>query len=165
MDRNTSLTLDIAVTTFESRGPNLRIYLNQSLIQQLNNLQQDVVVSLDLVDLQEINLLMVEHHSKDPTQISDGDIAAEIRAITIGHLPLPRNLLFDQIFYPNWQWGPTANFFTQNCYLGYNGVWQLAFPQDHRQWILNHLELELFPQQATKTFVPVNVNVDTDSPA
>jgi hypothetical protein len=157
MDRTTNLTIGISVTTAADRGPNLRVYVNQKLVQSLDNLQQDITVTLDLNDLRPVNLIFVEHHGKDPTQISQGDIAAEIRSVTIGGLPLPRNLLFDQIFYPNWQWGGAANFLTQNCYLGFNGVWQLAFPQDHRQWILDYLEQELFPRPVEIPIIPLKL--------
>lgn len=162
MDRTTELTIDIAVRTAADRGPNLRIYANHLVVWQSDNLQQDTVATVTVNGLRPINLILVEHHGKDPTQIPQGDIAAEIRSVTIGDLPLPRNLLFDQIFYPNWQWGATANFLTQNCYLGYNGIWQLAFPADYRRWILDQLERELFPQQDAKVLVPIDIS--TDSP-
>lgn len=129
-----------------NQGPNLRIKVNKHLLHEVTNLQKNTTVDLEF-NPQDANQLTIEHWGKNPKHIPVGqDIAFEITAISFDGIELHRNLLYTGEFYPNWIWGDAPNVVENNCYIGYNGVWSLVFPQDPIGWMMDYIESEMFIQ-------------------
>lgn len=135
-------------------GPNLRFSINGTCVATHENITGDLTIDLPLNDLQETNYLFVEHYGKDPSRLSNqptdqplSDIAAEILEIRFDNILLDREHMYSQFFFPNWQYGPAPAFLQMNCYLGYNGTWQLIFPKNYRDWILDMHNKKMFVSQ------------------
>jgi hypothetical protein len=109
-------------------------------------MEDQIEIELPLNNLDYINYFFLEHFEKNPSdaEYKDGqtvkDIAVEILEIRFNNILLDRNIMFNQYFFVNWQYGAAPNMFKMNCYLGYNGVWQLVFPKDYTAWILDIME-------------------------
>jgi len=136
-------------------GPNLRFYINGICVAKKLNAVEDLVVELPLNNLEEINYLFVEHHGKDPNKLSNtpsdqplSDIAAEILEIRFDNVLLDREHMYSQFFFPNWQYGPSPAVMQMNCYLGFNGIWQLIFPKNYLDWIMTMHNKKMFVPQA-----------------
>jgi len=130
-------------------GPNINVWLNGNIKNTFANIQEDrLELDLKLDDhlLKKNNVLLIDHYGKDPNSIdaSLGDVAVEIEEIWFDRLKLHRNLMFEQLFFPNWEFGHVENVIQNNCYVGFNGVWQLIFPDDPFSWITDYLESEMF---------------------
>lgn len=156
------ILINLSVHTCNHQGPNFRVWLNKQLKTDVVGQLENLTLSVDVDNPQSINTLMIEHYGKNPIGLENGDIAVEILEIKFDELPLPRNMMYDQIFYPNWTWSEAPNFITDNCYLGYNGVWSLAFPKNVREWIMNYLEAEIF-RCAPDNQAPTISTFDLDS--
>lgn len=145
------LNLSINVKTYNNVGPNIKIWLNGNVYYEDCNVQESKTYKVPLEKLQDINFLFVEHHGKTPLHLPPGeDIAIEIEQIMFDQVKLHDNLLSDQYLFPNWQYGDTPSFVYKNCYIGYNGIWQFAFPKDPITWIMDYVESENF-QQSTQS--------------
>jgi len=142
------LKLDVNVKTHNNTGPNVRIWFNGSVCYEDINLCELKSYNIVLDDLQDINFLFVEHYGKNPNNLPHGeDIAVEIDQVMFDQVKLHRNLLYQQYLFPNWQFGETPSFVFNNCYLGYNGVWQFVFPKNPISWIMDYVESENFQNQ------------------
>jgi hypothetical protein len=137
------ILLNLTVHTCNDIGPNFRIWANKSLKHTAVNQLKNLKLEIEVENISAINTLMLEHYGKNPIGLAS-DIAVELLEISFDGLILPRNLLYDQVFYPNWTWSEAPNFVLNNCYLGYNGVWHMTFPKDVRVWIMDYLEQEMF---------------------
>ena len=156
------ILLNLSIHTHNHRGPNFRIWLNKKLKIDVTGQLENLTLSVDIDELNVINTLMIEHYGKNPNGFENGDIAVEVLEIKFDGLPLPRNMMYDQIFYPNWIWSEAPNFIINNCYLGYNGVWSLTFPKNVREWIMNYHEDEIF-RYAPNHKAPTSSTLDLDS--
>lgn len=113
-------------------------------MHEVQNCSSDTTIECNF-DPQLVNQLTVEHWGKSPKHIPhDQDIACEIVSISFDGIELHRNLLYTAELYPNWSWGQAPNIVENNCYIGYNGVWSLVFPQDPVAWMMDYIEKEMF---------------------
>ena len=118
--------------------------MNKQLLYSVDNLLEPLSLDFE-IDSLIVNQLTVEHWGKNPKHIPAGeDIACEIKSISFNGIELHRNLLYSSEFYPNWNWGDAPNIVENNCYIGYNGVWSLVFPQDPVSWMMDYIESEMF---------------------
>ena len=141
------------------RGPNLRIRVNKQLLHEVDNLQQDTNIDLEFEPVL-ANNLVIEHWGKNPKHIpSSEDIAFEIVAIAFDGIELHRNLLYSGEFYPNWNYGDAPNVVENNCYIGYNGIWSLVFPQDPVTWMMDYIEQEMFVQGTSYNHQEVGADI------
>ena len=132
---------------YHNKGPNIKCLLNDRILFERKNILEDQIdIELPLTDLIQTNYFFLEHFEKNPSDAlyEDGntvkDIAVEILEIRFDDILLDRNTMFNQYFFVNWQYGTAPSILKMNCYLGYNGVWQLIFPKDYISWILDILE-------------------------
>lgn len=162
------ITLNLKIHKNLDKGPNIDIWINNDVVKKLNNIQEDTLhLRLELSNdkLKKNNVLLVDHHGKDPNSIdiSLGDIAVEIEEIWFDRIKLHRNLMFEQLFFPNWEFGNVENIIHKNCYIGFNGVWQLIFPEEPISWITDYLESEMFDSDDKTTGLTtpkVNTNIE-----
>jgi hypothetical protein len=156
------ISLNLIVHTCGNLGPNFRIWVNKeekySTLNQLENLKLEIEVE----KFNTVNTLMIEHYGKNPIGLVS-DIAVEILEISFDGLILPRNMMYDQVFYPNWTWSDAPNFLFDNCYLGYNGVWHMSFSKDVRAWILDYLEKEMFGSSTPAIDTTTSKSFDLDN--
>lgn len=149
------ITINLKIHKNLNLGPNINIWINNNVVKKMINIQQNNL-SLDLeindYSLKKNNVLLIDHYGKNPNNIdiSDGDIAVEVEEIWFEKLKLHKNLMFEQLFFPNWEFGEVDNIIHNNCYIGFNGVWQLIFPEDPFSWITDYIETEMFKSDAKK---------------
>lgn len=151
-------------------GPNLRFTINGQCVCEKINILEDLAVELPLNNLQETNFLFVEHYDKNPNKLTNqpnnqpnnqpvSDVAAEILEIRFDNILLDREYMYSQFFFPNWQYGPSPAYMQMNCYLGFNGIWQLVFPKNYLDWILNMHKEKMFSSKTTQS---KNTSFDLD---
>lgn len=147
------MNIKIHLKTYSNnRGsPNCLIKFNNAEIKRYENITEtELVVDFD-ADLRNINLLHVIHYgkSRNSTEISNGkvisDIAIEIMSVWFDGIKVNDNLLWEQYFFPNWSYEPNPiEPMVYNRFLGYNGTWQLAFPEDYKNWIISKYQYDRF---------------------
>ena len=155
------LQVKLKIHHYRGIGPNLKIYLNNQLLIDYNNIcVNEHIIEIPLENLKEINYFFIEHHGKNPNDAlyehhqTIADIAIEIEEIRFDNLLLDKNIMFDQFFFPQWKYDDRApSRMTMNCYLWYNGIWQLIFPKNYTNWILEQIESNFFTSDTNKISV------------
>lgn len=147
------MNLKIHLKTYSnSRGsPNCLIKLNN---KELGRYEQITSAELNVdfdVDLLNINLLHIIHYGKarNSTEIVNGtvasDVAIEIMDIKFDGIKINDNQLWEQSFFPNWSYDPAPTEpMVFNRFLGFNGTWQLVFPQDYKNWMMSKYQFDRF---------------------
>ena len=144
------INLKIHLKTYSnSRGkPNCRIAFNNTeLVNAQAIVDPELVYDFNLT-LTPINLLHITHYGKstNATEVVDGkiisDVAVEVKDIWINGIAINDNFLYTQPFFSNWS---GVSFpLTHNRYLGFNGTWQMAFPEDYKNFFVDHYFSEYF---------------------
>lgn len=147
------MNIKIHLKTYSNiRGrPYCVIKFNNDEVKRYESISEsDLTVDFD-VNLRNINLLHIVHYGKlrNATETLDGkvisDVAIEVKDIWFDGIKVNDNQLWEQSFFPNWSYDPNPiEPMIYNRYLGFNGTWQLAFPEDYKNWMIAKYQFDRF---------------------
>ena len=107
----------------------------------------------EITSLNDTNNLIIEHYNKknsDTIVDNNKDIirdkAIELIAISFDNIDIPKVVLYDNKFYPDWPTniikehnGNPPKFITNNLYFGFNGKYKMSFSKNYKAWYFKQL--------------------------
>ena len=136
--------------------PNVKILLNHNtLLDQVltPNNNKFFIFEKEINSLNDTNILIIEHYNKrnsDTIVDNNKDIirdkAIELIAISFDNVDIPKVVLYDNKFYPDWPTniikehnGNPPKFITNNLYFGFNGKYEMTFSKNYKSWYFEQL--------------------------
>ena len=149
----------IKITLIPHKGiswPNVKILLNNNtLLDQIvtPNNNKFFIFEKEITSLNDTNNLIIEHYNKknEDTIVDNNkdiirDKAIELITISFDNIDIPKVVLYDNKFYPDWpiniikeHKGNPPKFITNNLYFGFNGKYIINFSKNYKAWYFEQL--------------------------
>jgi hypothetical protein len=144
------------------RGPDFKIFCDDSLLDNIKNYQEDLYQNIYELDLEKgKHYIRLEHYNKNPkdtiTELRQ-DVAIELEQLVFNGIKCsPIDLHENYFTITNWRYPVENKKIKNNLYFGFNGYYEYLFETPSTKYVL-----EKFKKYTKETFQIQDLEVSED---